>query len=65
MALAKKASIEQILRLYDALSPEDQAELRRTFVEDQDDIKIADERMKNSERQWTLDEVEKELGLAN
>jgi uncharacterized protein YcaQ len=65
MALAKKTSIEQILKLYDELSPNDQAELRRTFAEDQEDIQIADERMKNPEKHWSLEEVEKKLDLAD
>lgn len=66
MALPKeqKPSIEQVLKLYELLTPDEQAKLRQTFVEDQEDIHIAIERLKSPGRIWSLEELEKGLDLA-
>ncbi|CAK0759267.1 Ribbon-helix-helix protein, CopG family [Azospirillaceae bacterium] len=38
-------------------------DLIERYVEDQEDIRLAEEVMKNPGRIWTMEEVEQELGL--
>lgn len=59
----EKVTLETVLKLVDQLSPEEQAELRRTFFEDQEDIRIALERLANPGKIWSHEEVKRELGL--
>jgi hypothetical protein len=51
-------------KLVDQLSPEDLAKVRNALVEDQEDIRIALERLAESGKRWSLEELEKELDLA-
>jgi len=60
-----KVTVEQILKLVDELTPEEQSELRRAFFEDQEDIRIALERLANPGKTWSHEEVRQELGLAD
>ncbi|HEY9868863.1 MAG TPA: hypothetical protein V6D08_06835 [Candidatus Obscuribacterales bacterium] len=62
---AKKVSIEEILRLVEQLTPEEQSELRRAFFEEQEDISIALERLANPGKTWSHEEMKQELGLAD
>ena len=59
----EKVTVEQILRLVDQLTPEEQSELRRAFFEDQEDIRLALERLANPGKIWSHEEVKQELGL--
>jgi hypothetical protein len=63
----KKPSVTQVLRLVDQLSPKEQAQLRQAFLEDQEDIRIAEKRLKSirSSRTKTipLEKIMKEYGL--
>lgn len=61
----EKVSLEQILKLVDQLSPEEQEQLRNKLLEDQEDIRIALERLANPDRLWSLEELEREFGLAD
>jgi len=61
----EKVSLEQILKLVDQLSPEEQAKLRNTLLQDQEDIRLALERLANPGRLWTLEELERDFGLAD
>ncbi|HEY9867576.1 MAG TPA: hypothetical protein V6D08_00090 [Candidatus Obscuribacterales bacterium] len=61
----RKVSIEEILRLVEQLTPEEQSELRRAFFEDQEDIRIALERLANPDKTWSHEEMKQELGLAD
>lgn len=61
----EKVTVEQILKLVEQLTPEEQSELRRAFFEDQEDIRIALERLANPGKIWSHQEIKRELGLAD
>jgi hypothetical protein len=61
----ERVTVEQVLRLVDQLTPEEQAELRQVFFEDQEDIRIALERLAHPGKIWSHEEIKKELGLAD
>ena len=61
----EKVTFEQVLKLVDQLSLEEQAKLRVTFLEDQEDIRDALQCLANPGRIWSLEEAERELGLAD
>lgn len=61
----KTPSVEQVLRLVDQLTPEEQEELRQQFLEDQEDIRICQERLENPGKLWSLEELEQEVDLAS
>jgi hypothetical protein len=60
----KTPSVAQVLKLVDQLSPEQQEELRQTFLEDQEDIRICLERSKNP-KTISHQELKKQLGMAD
>jgi len=60
----ERVSLDQILKLVDQLSPEEKAKLRSALLEDQADIRIALERLAESGKRWSLEELEQELDLA-
>ncbi len=60
-----KVTVEQILRLVDQLTPEEQADLRQAFFEDQEDIRIALEVLANPGKIWSHEEIKREIGLGN
>ncbi|MGH7785104.1 MAG: hypothetical protein ACREO5_14850 [Candidatus Binatia bacterium] len=60
----EKITLAEILELVDQLSPEEQAKLRHALLEDQEDIRIALDRLTQIDKRWTLDELEQELDLA-
>lgn len=59
----EKPSVKQVLQLFDQLTPKQQEKLRNTFLEDQEDIRIARERLKNPGKIWSLEELKQELDL--
>ena len=61
---AEKVTLAQVLKLVNQLSAEEQAKLRHALLQDQEDIRVALERLTRIDRRWTLDELEKELDLA-
>ena len=61
----ERITVKEILRLVEQLTPEEQSELRRTFFEDQEDIRIALERLANPGKIWSHEEIKQELGLAD
>lgn len=61
----EKITVEQVLRLVEQLTPEEQAELRQAFFEDQEDIRIALERLANPGKVWSHEEIKREVGLAD
>lgn len=60
-----KPTVEQILKLVSQLTAEEQSELRRAFFEDQEEIRIALERLANPGKTWTHEEIKRELDLAD
>ena len=70
MALPKRKlekpslAVAKVLKLAGELTPDEQAQLRQLFLQDQEDIRIALERLKKPGRLWSLDELEQELDLA-
>ncbi len=64
---SKKVSLSQAKKVIEQLSLKDQAKLRNTFLQDQKDIRIALERLAKAKngKQWSLEELEQELGLAS
>jgi hypothetical protein len=54
----------QVLELVARLSYAEQAKVRNVLLEDQEDIKTALERLSSPGRIWSLEELEKEFGLA-
>ncbi len=62
---SKKVSLSQAKKVIEQLSPKDQAKLRNSFMEDQEDIRIALERLAEGGKRWSLEELEQELGLAS
>jgi len=66
MAMRKpeeKVTVQQVLKLVEQLTFEEQAELRRVFFEDQEDIRIALERLANPGKTWSLEELEQGVDL--
>ena len=61
----QKITLDQVLKLVEKLSPEEQSKLRQAFLEDEEDIRISLERLKQPEKWWTQEELEQELDLAN
>ena len=61
----KELPFPRYLKLVNELSPDEQAELRATLLEDQEDIRIAEERLKNPGKRWSQDELEQDLDLAD
>ena len=60
---AGKPTLEEVLGLIDKLSIEDQAKLRAVLLENHEDIRDALLSLSKSGRIWSLEEVERELGL--
>jgi hypothetical protein len=60
----EKITAKQILKLVDELAPEEQAKVRNALLEDQEDIRIALERLAQPGKRWSLEELEQELDLA-
>jgi hypothetical protein len=60
----QKPSIAQVLKLVEQLTPDEQSELRKAFLEDEEDARIALERLKEPGRLWSLDELEQGIDLA-
>jgi hypothetical protein len=60
-----KVTLESVLKLVEQLSPEEQSKLRQAFLEDEEDIRVALERLENPEKWWTQEELEQEVDLAN
>jgi hypothetical protein len=61
----ERISVEEILKLVEKLSPEEQAKLRVALLEDQEDIRDALQCLADPGRIWSLEEAERELGLAD
>ena len=61
----EKVSLDEVLKLVEQLSPEEQAKLRVAFLEDQEDIRDALQSLARPGRIWSLEELERELGLAD
>jgi hypothetical protein len=59
-----KTTLEQVLRLVEQLTPAEQSTLRQV-LEEQEDIRIADERLKHQSKRWSQEELEQGLDLAN
>jgi hypothetical protein len=57
-------AVARVLKLADQLTADEQAQLRQLFLQDQEDIRIALERLKNPGKLWSLKELEQELDLA-
>jgi hypothetical protein len=57
-------AVAKVLKLAGELTPDEQAQLRQLFLQDQEDIRIALERLKKPGRLWSLEELEQELDLA-
>ncbi len=55
---------DEVLKLVDQLPPEEQAKVRNALLEDQEDIRIALERIAQPDKRWSLQELEQELDLA-
>jgi hypothetical protein len=60
-----KVTLESVLKLVEQLSPEEQSKLRQACLEDEEDIRVALERLENPEKWWTQEELEQEVDLAN
>ena len=60
----EKVSLDQVLKLVDQLSPEDQDELRQAFLEDEEDIRVCLERLKNP-KTISHQELKKQIGMAD
>lgn len=60
----KKVSLDQVLSFIDQLTPEEQAKLRHALLEDQEDIRVALQRIAEGGKRWSLEELEQELDLA-
>jgi hypothetical protein len=60
----EKITLAQVLKLVAKLTPAEQTELRQTFLEDEEDIRIALERIKEPGKVWSLEELEQGLDLA-
>ena len=60
----ENVTLDQVLKLVEKLTPEEQSKLRQS-LEDQEDIRIADERMANPGKTWSHEEIKQELGLAD
>jgi len=70
MAIPKpqKPSAAQVLKLVDQLSLEEKNKLRNALLEkleDEEDIRIAQERLKDPGRLWSLEELEQGVDLAS
>jgi hypothetical protein len=61
----EKVSLEEVLKLVENLTPEDQAKLRVALIEEQEDILDALRCLADLGRIWSLEEAERELGLAD
>lgn len=61
----EKITLDQVLKLVEKLTPEEQSKLRQAFLEDEEDIRISLERLKQPEKWWTQEELEQGLDLAN
>jgi hypothetical protein len=59
-----KVTLDQVLKLVEKLSPEDQDELRQLFLEEEEDLRICLERFKNPHT-ITHEELKKQIGLAD
>ena len=59
----KKPSLNQVLKLVNQLTPKEQEELRQSFLEDQEDIRICRERLKNP-KTISHQELKKKVGMA-
>jgi hypothetical protein len=59
-----KVTVDQVLKLVEKLSPEDQEELRQAFLQDEEDIHICLERLKNP-KTISHQELKKQIGLAD
>ena len=57
----EKPSVDQVLKLFDQLTPKQQEKLRNTFLQDQKDIQVARERLKSPGKLWSLEELKQEL----
>lgn len=64
MSQPENMSLDGVLDLIDHLSVQDQAKLRNILLEDQEDIRVALERLAQPGKRWSLEELEQELGLA-
>jgi len=60
----KKVTLDQVLKLVEKLSPADQEELRQAFLEDEEDIRVCLERLKNPQT-ISHTELKKQIGLAD
>lgn len=60
----EEMTAEQVLKLVAQLPPEEQAKVRNALLEDQEDIRIALERLAQPGKRWSLEELEQELDLA-
>ena len=65
LAKRKKISKDQVLKLVHQLPPKEQEELRQTFLEDQEDIRICLHRLKHPGKIVSHQELKKKLGMAD
>lgn len=60
----EKVTLDQVLQLVDKLTPEEQEQLRQVFLEDEEDIRICLERLKDPHT-ISHEELKKQIGLAD
>ena len=60
-----KTSVTKIMKLLDQLSPKEQAEVRQTFLEDEEDLRVSLYRLKHPAKYISQEQLEKKLGLAD
>ncbi len=60
----EKVTLSQVLKLVEKLSPEDQDELRQAFLEDEQDIRVCLERLKNP-KTISHQELKRQIGMAD
>jgi ribosome assembly protein YihI (activator of Der GTPase) len=61
---AEKVTLDQVLKMVDQLTPEDQKELRQAFLEDEEDINVCLERLKKP-KTISHEELKKQIGMAD
>jgi hypothetical protein len=59
-----EVTLDQVLKLVEKLSPEDQDELRQVLLENEEDIRVCLERLKNP-KTISHAELKKQIGLAD
>jgi hypothetical protein len=61
----KPSATIQLLKLYDNMSPKEQADVRQRFLEDEEDINISHYRLKHPGKTISHQELKKKLGFTD